>query len=55
MTKIDLTAIEEVQRHLIAENAKLREVNAAQADRIEALEEQLRQAQQRRTFARSGE
>ena len=68
--------IEETHRHLVQENqrlteelAKVREVNADQANRIEALLEQLRHAQQaiaalqlrgakefeRRMTARSGE
>lgn len=37
------------------ENDTIRAVNKAQADRIEALSEQIRRAQQRRIMARSGE
>lgn len=45
MTKIDVTPIEEMHRHLCAEIATLREVNAAQAEQLRKAQERIRAAE----------
>jgi hypothetical protein len=51
VTKIDTTPIEEMHRHLCAELATLREVNAAQAEQLRKAQERIRAAEAREVRA----